>query len=906
MTCPQNMCDEIHVSNEFRIVVKCSGRDRKVIMRGALVFFFVLAISPLVNVTWGQYELPLDQGILGLARTLKQLRTTTTVLHTVAHPDDEDGPLLAYCARGLGTRTLLFSITRGEGGANLISSHFFDELGALRTLEHLKSASFYGNELFYSRAADYGYSKTLDEAMRTWKNGTPILADLVELIRREQPTVVLSRFRGNRRDGHGHHQMAGVLTQRAFEAAADPTQFPEQLRDGLFVWQAEKLYSNNIRPGWRTEDKNYWTVEVPTGDFAPLIGRTFSQLARFGLGFQRSQGISGHWGSAGARPSYYRLLKSTNHSDLPTRESSILDGIESGVSSLIRYAEGAPAKLSDGLNEIDGLVEQIANDFNRVQPNLLTPQLLAGLEKTERLLADLSDMQLSDVADYTLSRQLERKASEFRHAVMLASGTSFEFWVDLKDDEQHLVPQRKFTVRSRIVKPGNEPLTVNAIRIVGNGWRVSGKEGPVTISDNKVSESEFVVEIDSTTASLTRPHWTRQDISQPFYEIIGKGKQRPMPRVAAEAIVQLQLGDAVFSIRKPIELRFREPELGNVRYASSVVPEISVRFASQYAVIPVNQTEFDVTVELRSSTSSDEAGSVKLALPAGWLSRPENFEIQFDRANQQELRTFRVHPSSPESGMQTIQAIATLHGKEYREGFQTVTARDLGRLTLFKPAQQMVRTVDAKIAKNLKVGYIAGSGDEVASAISQLGVATKTLSAADLESSDLSEFDVVLVGVRAYAVRPDIRRFNGRLLEFVKDGGTMIVQYQTPEFDNNFGPYPYKMGRNPEEVSEENAEVTMLDPEHVVFNRPNKITMQDFEGWVEQRGSKFWESWDDRYTPLLECHDSGQDRQEGGMLVTEYGKGIYVYSAYAWYRQLPNGVPGAYRLFANMLSLGQD
>ena len=874
-------------------------------MRHAFVLWIVFAAFFVPSVSWGQYELPLDQGILGLARTLKQLQTTTTVLHTVAHPDDEDGPLLAYCARGLGTRTLLFSITRGEGGANLISSHFFDELGALRTLEHLKSASFYGNELFYSRAADYGYSKTLDEAMRTWKNGTPILRDLVELIRREQPTILLSRFRGNRRDGHGHHQMAGVLTQKAFDAAADPTQFPEQLRDGLFVWQAEKLYSNNIRPGRRPEDQNLWTVEVPTGDFAPLIGRTFSQLARFGLGFQRSQGISGHWGAAGARPSYYRLLKTSQDVELPKRESTILDGVKTGVSQLIRYVDDAPHNLSTRLDEIDSIIHEIAKDFNTQQPSTLTPKLLVGLQKTEQLIVAIKDMNLSDAARYTLRRQLQRKVSEFRRGIIQSSGISFEFWVDLQNDEQHLVPGREFTINSRVVNPGKDSLTIRAMRIEEAGWRVSGDHTTASIAGNETFEAEFSTTIESSSA-LTRPHWSRPNIRQPFYDVSERSKQRPVPNVAATATLELEMHGIGFEVRQPIELRFRSPEFGNVRYQASLVPQISVRFASQHIVVPLGQKEFEVTVELRSSVAVDEPGSVRLALPDGWVSQPEAIQFQFARANEEKSLTFRVQSSTAAAKEQTIEAIATLSGNEYVEGFQTVTARDLRRLTLFKPARQTVGTVDVQVSGTPKVGYIAGSGDEVAEAIGQLGISTKMLSSADLESSNLGEFDVILVGVRAYAVRPDIRKFNGRLLEFVKNGGTMIVQYQTPEFDNNFGPYPYKMGRFPEEVSEEDSKVAILAPNHEVFNRPNKITPQDFDGWVEQRGSKFWASWDERYTPLLECHDTGQERQEGGMLITEYGQGIYVYSAYAWYRQLPNGVPGAFRLFANMLSLGQD
>ena len=245
-------------------------------------------------------------------------------------------------------------------------------------------------------------------------------------------------------------------------------------------------------------------------------------------------------------------------------------------------------------------------------------------------------------------------------------------------------------------------------------------------------------------------------------------------------------------------------------------------------------------------------------------------------------------------------------GAEFREGFKTITARDLGRINMYRPAVHHVKLVDVKLLGQPSVGYIMGSGDEVPASLSTFGIRPVMLTESDLATGDLRRFDVIVVGVRAYAVRPDIRKYNSRLLEYAKEGGVFLVQYQTPEFDHDFGPYPYKMGRSPEEVSEEDAPVTILQPDHVLFNRPNRITSGDFDDWVEQRGSKFWSTWDSRYTPLLECHDQGQSPQSGGMLVARYGKGVYVYSAFAWYRQLPNGVGGAYRLYANMLSLPES
>ena len=331
---------------------------------------------------------------------------------------------------------------------------------------------------------------------------------------------------------------------------------------------------------------------------------------------------------------------------------------------------------------------------------------------------------------------------------------------------------------------------------------------------------------------------------------------------------------------------------------------MGVRFPLGSLIIPRGTTSYNVAVVVQNAVKGRAQGKVRLELPTDWSSTPASQAVIFDREDAVATYTFRVDlPDNVEPQATTIQAVVDYRGKEYREGYQTITARDLSRMNLFREASHRVQIADIRVLGNPRVGYIMGSGDKVPEALAALDIHPQMLGATDLASGDLTSYDVILVGVRAYAVRADVRKYNARLLEYVKQGGILIIQYQTPEFDQNFGPYPYVMGRRPEEVSEEDAKVTILVPDHPLFIQPNRITSADFKGWIEQRGSKFWANWDDHYTPLLECHDSGQPPQQGGMLWTRYGQGAYVYSAYAWYQQLPQGVPGAYRLFANMLSL---
>ena len=847
-----------------------------------------------------------ESGAVGVDQALRQLKTTASVLHVVAHPDDEDGAMMTYCARGLGTRTMLFSVTRGEGGANMISNHFFDELGALRTLEHVKAAQFYGTELFYSRAVDYGYSKTLEEARRQWDDGLPILEDLVEVIRREQPTIMLSRFQGQDRDGHGHHQMAGVISRLAFDAAADPKRFPEQLARGLQPWQVKKLYMNNIRPQWRPEDRDAWNIAIPTGDFDSVIGKSYSQIARFGLGFQRSQGITGHAADPEPRDSYYRLLRVAANpnelNDTTLKESSLFDGIDTTLSGAIGSEGKNDNLLADKLRSIQSHIDSAISDFDFRNPISVIAPLSKALAETNDAL-DIVPVGTS------LRGILNRKASTLSIAIRRAAGVDVQCYVTTRSGEvpEFVVPGLNLTVHVRIANQGSLPFSLRKLVAAPSAWAKAGPKIDVPIVEPKsVIETSFAARV-PIDAAATRPAFQRSSIREPFYKASAEYQQRAIPACPLQLTTELEVNGQRIAVTCDAHVRIRHPDFGNVRYPLTVAPPIGVRFLLTDGILPTNNKHYDVDVSLVSAAESAK-GDMSLQLPDGWTAEPANHSFVFARAGEAATIRFRITPKTKTvSGEYSIRAVARHRNKEYSSGYRTVTARDIGRMNVFRDAVHRLRIVNVKVAKTPnglpRVAYVSGSGDSVAESLGMLNITPTLLSASDLATRNLDDFDVILVGVRAYAVRADLRTHNQRLLDFVERGGTMIVQYQTPEFDNNFGPFPYTMGRNPEEVSEEDAAVTILEPNHSVFMRPNRIISADFDNWVEQRGSKFFTTWDDRYTPLLECHDTNQDPQRGGMLIANHGKGVYVYSAYAWYRQLPNGVPGAFRLFANLLSL---
>ncbi len=585
----------------------------------------VLSIRP----AHSQDVIKMEEGAVGTDQALKQLATTGSVLHVVAHPDDEDGALLTYCARGLGVRTMLFSITRGEGGANLIAPYFFDDLGVLRTLEHLKSAGYYGNELFYSRAADYGYSKTLDEANRQWSNGEAILADLVEVIRRERPTVILSRFRGDQRDGHGHHQMAGVLSQRAFDAAADPNMFPDQIERGLRPWQVHKLYLNNIRPDWRPEDRDAWTISIPTGQYDPVLGKSYSQIARFGLGFQRSQGISGHDGESGPRTSYYRLAKQIGTSEPAKREQSLFEGIDTSIGGLAE-AVGVPGttKLDTALVRINESIQEAVRLFDARQPEQVVSLLTNGLSQTRVLLGQLDHLDLAGDARGELKAQLGRKESEFQVAIARALGVHIECWATAMDEKNptdfnHAIAGQNLRTIVRLANRSERAVVVKNVRCEAPPtWAVEQFQlSSDELAAGDVAQWDVKLQL-SADAEPTRPYWSRNSIREPLYEVGQDSQQRPATPNPSSVVATIRVDDVDISIRRDVEVRVQHPEFGEVRYPLTVVPAMSVQFALSHGVIPRGQPTYGVDLIVQSAVKGPADAALRLELPDGWTSQP--------------------------------------------------------------------------------------------------------------------------------------------------------------------------------------------------------------------------------------------------------------------------------------------
>ena len=850
-------------------------------------------------------EIPANRGAAAVWQSLKKLRTRASLIMITAHPDDEDGGMLTYESRGRGTRVAMLTLNRGEGGANVMSPDFYDSLGLVRTQELLKAGQYYGVEQYFTRVIDYGFSKTMDESIKRWTRDR-VLYDVVRVVRMVRPLVITSVFVGGTSDGHGNHQTAGAMAKAVFEAAGDPNVFPDQIRAGLKPWNPLKQYGR--RPGVQLSTQ----VEIPQGTYDPLLGASYSQIAREGLGWQKSQNGGPNVPKAGEiNSAYHRFAPSAQG-----KEDGFFDGIDTTLGGIATLAQGDAPFLKAGLARIDIAVQKATESFAAAQPEKSAPALAVGLKETIALLDQLAQSGLHADAKYNIHHELEIKRAQFNNALALSLGLSLSATVAPErepnarmqmffgDPETFRVaiPGQSFGVKLHVVNPSTAAVTLVRTSVTGTPDQGHG----VAIDNNKPFDTKAAVTVPAD-APFTRPYFQRPDIEQSYYDIADPAllhrPAAPYPYIAHADFVfdgaPIRLGAVVQSVK-------RITGLGTVNEPLLVGPAIGVAIAPHYGIVPFDAKSFPVTVSLHSNVKGAAAGTVKLDLPQGWRSEPASAPFSTTADGEDRSVSFTVTPANLTEKVFTITAVAELGGKQYREGYSVAGYPGLRSSFLYRPAVYKTSGVNVKVADGLKVAYVAGSGDDVPASLEYLGVKVNFLAAADLATGNLSQYDAIVLGIRAYAARPELATYNARLLDYVKQGGLMIVQYNTPEFDKNFGPYPYTMGNNPEEVTNESSKVEMLVPDHPLLQWPNKITASDFEGWVEERGSKWMRSWDPQFQALLEAHDDGQDPQKGGMLYAKYGKGVWIYNAWAFYRQLPEGVPGAFRMFANLLSLPKN
>ena len=853
-----------------------------------------------------------DEGAAGTWQKLLKLQTTASAMHTTAHPDDEHGGVLSWLSRGQGARLALLTLNRGESGDNAIGSELFDGIGLIRTEELLDADRYYGvDDQYFTTVIDYGFSKRLDEALDKWGKEN-VLRDVVRVIRINRPYILISRFQGNQRDGHGNHQTAGLITQDAFKAAGDPKIFPEQIAEGLRPWQPMKVYIGGQR---ENED---WAIRVDPGQYSPWLGETYNNFSRIGLSFQRSQNSGRLMLGRGPQYGYYKRVGSTVTS--PDKEQNFFDGIDTSLSGLFKtLGQPVPAGAAEALAAIEKEVAGAVAAFKVSDTSASVPALARGLRATREALKVVASEPDAVFA-------LKVKERQFQDAINTALGIDFA-----ADARPAGLPEptgpfaafappptmgaavagQKLEIRAQLTNRGGVTIMPTEVALeTGKGWSVTKAAGSLAaLRAGDTASQRFNVTVADDAPLSSKSYFTRKGIQQSRYDLVDlKQIHRAASTPAVVAVARYTVDGVSVEIRDTVRRREANLPFGYEERELMVVPAIALTVTPGAAVVPVAAAKKQIAlqVDLLNNWEGDIAGQLALKLPVGWTSTPASHTFKYGRSGERTSFAFTVNVGALENKAYEIQAVATALGKEFKEGYDVIAKRDLETRYLYRPSTTAVRGIDVSVPAGLNVGYVMGVGDQVPTGIAQLGAKVTLLGEKELASANLKTFDAIMTGTRAYAVREDLKTYNQRLLDYVKEGGNLIVLYNTQEFvPNKWAPFPAELPQRAEEVSEEDSPVEILAPDNPAFNWPNKITKADFDGWMEQRGSKFFTTWDSAYTAMIATWDKGQEPQKGGWVTARSGKGHYTYFAYAFHRQLPYGVPGAYRLLANVLSLGK-
>ncbi len=805
-----------------------------------LVAFFPAAMS-------GQEKIMPAPVILQQLRAFAEMGS---VLYVAAHPDDENTQLITYLARGRNYRTAYLSLTRGDGGQNVLGSEFGEELGVIRTQELLAARRLDGGRQFFTRAMDFGFSKNYRETLEIWDH-QQVVADIVRVIRTFRPDVVVNRFSTQAGGTHGHHTASAVLSLEAFKLAGDPRAFPDQLTH-LTIWQPKRIFVNgrggNSGPG---------TVQMTIAGNDPESGEPFGNIAGRSRAMHKTQGFGNFGGGGGGvRTESFQLLAG----DPVTND--ILDGVER---TWTRYSGGA---------EIARLSEEVILHFNPEAPD----ESVAGLLKLRALVSRLppdpvvieKEKQLGQILQSCLGLEVDT-------AIMQAEVTPGE----------KLTLQHSITLRSHI-----------PVRWVATRYPASKGAFPAPQVDllyNETVRRDQIVPLPGG-APLTQPYW------------MGEEPDKGMFRVADASLIGSPESPCAFPVEQVFEVDGQnlvvsgEPLQSGTRQRLEVIPPVSLNFiAGVQLFAPGSRRSVEIEI---TAARTNVSGRLQLGAPAGWQIVPASQSFQLSRAGDKKRFLFDV-TAPPKSDCAAITASARIGESVYDRKRIEISYKHIPHLLLQPPAVLKALSLDLAI-RGKKVGYVPGAGDSVAAGLEQMGYAVTLLSGLDLTTNRLKFFDTVVIGIRAFNVRTDLVPQLPSLFDYVHSGGTVIAQYNRPGGDLKTEQLaPYRLHLSNDRITDETAAMNFLVPDHPVLNKPNKITPADFSGWVQERGIYFPDQWDDHFIPILACSDPGEAPLQGSLLVSQFGQGNFIYTGLVFFRELPAGVPGAYRLLANLVSLGK-
>lgn len=863
---------------------------------------------------------PDDRGAVAVGLLLRQLDGVKRVMMVAAHPDDEDTNTITTVARGMGARTAYLALTRGEGGQNLIGTEFWEGLGIIRSNELVAARAIDGGEQFFTRAIDFGYSKSADEALAKWPR-EEILGDVVWAIRRFRPQVIVSVFSGTPRDGHGQHQVAGMLAHEAFDVAADPDRFPEQLVDGIEAWQADKLYL--ARGGFVGGE----TATLQPGAFDPLLARSYLQVSMDSRSQHRSQDM----GSAqpmGPRQSILALVKTAEGVD---GTGGFFVGVDTTFAGLVARAV-PPSEAAQGEIETYRAAIGVASvSLDAMAPEQSAPALARALETLERIIERAGGSN----APPEVAEVLARRHALVRQALLASSAVLTQ----VRASDDLVVPGESFEVRVDLWNAGPYRLEGAGPGLaLQDGWSADLLEGRTidtggfgprrsslttvsgtseTLAQGEIRRWVFRVQVPPD-ADLSRRYYMREPREGDIYawpadwELRGLPHDPPVLTGGARFELVLDGGPTGSPTRMALasdgEARYYgvDPAQGEFTKPLLVVPAVSVTVAPEQMVWPLGDTGAR-TVSVRVRNEAQEGVTGELALEGtGWSVAPASVPVELASPGTERTYMLTVAPEAGR-GVGPDRLSATVRagdGRSWNERVDFIDYPHIERAAQFHPAELRTSIFPVTVPEGHRIGYIMGTGDSGPEALASLGFEVELLGSADVLAGDFARFDALVLGVRAYEAREDLAAANEAVLDFARAGGTVVTQYNQYTFPaSGHAPYPVTISRPHDRITDENAAVTFLRPAAPVLTTPNRIDDADFEGWRQERGLYMLNTWDPAFTPVLSMADPGEAPKEGSLLIAPLGQGVYIYTGLALFRQFGEGVPGAYRLFANLVSL---
>jgi len=792
---------------------------------------------------------------------MQKLNTLGSVLYIAAHPDDENTRLLSYYANEKHFRTAYLSLTRGDGGQNLVGTEQGDLLGVIRTQELLAARRIDGAEQFFSRAIDFGYSKSPEETFSIW-NKDSILADVVWTIRKFQPDIIILRFPTTGEGGHGHHTASAILGLEAFDAAADPTKFPEQLKS-FNIWQAKRIFWNMFRVKDEDVQGKPDIIPVDIGTYNEILGKSFGEMASESRSMHKSQGF-GAAKNRGIQNDYIKILKGDE-----------LSGDEfSGINSSWDRIKGS--------KEISESIITLIENFKAQKPE----------ESIKGLIEIRSLIQKNIKNEYWKTQKL----TDIDELILACAG----IFAEVIADTYSATTGESVSVNAAIIHRTKSPISLLKISIPGY---TSDTAISATIPYNTLQNIPRSIKIPEN-AKYTNPYWLEKRNSIGRFTstdpiLIGI----PEAVSAIQIELQIKINDDTFKLVRPLQYKWVDPVRGELYRSFEILPTVSIHPVDPINIFtkPIAQ---DFNFSLRANRSNCK-GEVQLNAPKGWLITPEKQNFQIEEKNQEQKFTFKISPPK-EYTESTLKFSVTVDGKKTGKTIHRVEHDHIPVQTLVRDAEAELIHMDLNTLA-LNVGYIEGAGDNIPAALRQIGYEVKFLDDDMLSRGDLSSFDVIITGIRLYNTNERMNVYQPRLMDYVKTGGTLLVQYNTNNFLSNLksdiGPYPFQITRD--RVTDETAEVRILKKNHKILTQPNLLKTSDFKGWIQERGLYFAGDYDAKYETLFSMNDTDSKELEGSLIYAEYGTGKFIYTGLSFFRELPAGVPGAYRLFVNLMSAGR-